>query len=194
MSKKSKKNKSKSTNALKTINKTCGECSVCCTSLLIDTPELAKKAGVDCKNLSPDRGCAIYIDRPSVCRSWKCGWLQVASIPQRLRPDKSKVLIKILPEPGIAMQFSPINKQSVSNLVSDDILYMMRSLILANKIVTISVPTKDNYCSFNQTINEHVSDVMDTKESFRARIADIIRYASIQKTDLRPEIIHVEAI
>ena len=69
----------------------CGNCTVCCMALRII--ELDKEAGRYCKHCLPGKGCGIYATRPGICRSFLCGWRQVAQLGEAWRPDKSGVLM-----------------------------------------------------------------------------------------------------
>lgn len=62
----------------------CGTCSLCCTVLRVD--ELAKPAGRDCVHQRGAHGCAIHATRPSICRSYRCLWLQ-GGLEDHERPD-----------------------------------------------------------------------------------------------------------
>ena len=72
--------------------RSCGACSVCCTSL--EVPELDKAAGQSCSNLTSckSRACSIYNERPDACSTFKCGWL-LGLGNSTLRPDKSGILL-----------------------------------------------------------------------------------------------------
>lgn len=192
MSKKIKKKKKSAINTV--VQKKCGQCSVCCTSLHIDTPELAKEAGVHCKHIAATSGCSIYENRPKVCMHWRCGWLELDGVPHQLRPDRSKVLITTNPQPGVSFKIQPIDEESLTSLLDDDVLLFMRSAILTKLPVAISVPTKPGHCSYIQLIHELVQDVLQEKSAFRARIGELIRHASNQITDKRPVIINVAAL
>ncbi|WP_134798197.1 YkgJ family cysteine cluster protein [Shigella flexneri] len=39
-------------------------------------------ADIPCQHLKHQGGCAIYDERPSVCRTWYCGW-RILDIGQR---------------------------------------------------------------------------------------------------------------
>lgn len=71
--------------------KTCGECSFCCQALEIT--ELAKPAGSPCENCRKGGGCAIYPDRPSICREYECLWKSDRGLPAPMRPDRVGVLL-----------------------------------------------------------------------------------------------------
>ena len=69
----------------------CGDCTVCCTALTIDKPEIQKKSGLTCKNCVSG-GCAIYDTRYPVCRGFYCAWRTVDIFDEDWRPDKSGVM------------------------------------------------------------------------------------------------------
>lgn len=66
----------------------CGECTACCSDLLIDTPELQKQNAVLCTHCTKSGGCSIYDDRPEVCRNWYCLWRQLPNLDDAWRPDR----------------------------------------------------------------------------------------------------------
>ena len=73
----------------------CGECTVCCTALAIDKPEIQKDAGVTCRHCSA--GCTIYETRPALCRDFYCGWRQLPILDDSWRPDRSSVFVELEP-------------------------------------------------------------------------------------------------
>lgn len=75
-------------------NRECGDCTVCCTVLTVDTPDFKKPAGTPCAHLTP-RGCAIHAVRPPICRTWFCAWRRVAEMPDAARPDRSGLLASV---------------------------------------------------------------------------------------------------
>ena len=78
--------------------RTCGDCTVCCTELKVDTKEFRKKAGVPCGHLTP-KGCGIYETRFPICREFLCGWRLCADLKDDWRPDRSGVVIvRLAPE------------------------------------------------------------------------------------------------
>lgn len=74
--------------------RTCGDCTVCCTALQVNSPEFAKPAGVPCGHLTAT-GCGIHAVRPPICRTWFCVWRRVAALPDAVRPDRSGLLISV---------------------------------------------------------------------------------------------------
>jgi hypothetical protein len=65
--------------------KACGACTLCCS--VLEIAELKKPAGPPCPNCRRASGCAIYHDRPQVCRDFECEWLMRRDLPRHLRPD-----------------------------------------------------------------------------------------------------------
>lgn len=80
----------------------CGACNVCCVALTIDDDQLQKPQGYRCRNAKPDNSCAIYPDRPQTCRSFNCGWRLLGWVRAPLRPDTSRVLIRLHRETSAA--------------------------------------------------------------------------------------------
>ena len=58
---------------------------MCCSALEIDY--FKKPPGPKCVNCLSGGGCAIYTDRPEVCRDFECEWLTRRDLPRQLRPD-----------------------------------------------------------------------------------------------------------
>lgn len=75
-------------------DRTCGDCTACCSVLEVDTPDFSKPAGRPCVHLAA-RGCAIHDVRPRICRTWFCAWRRVASMPDEARPDRSGLLASL---------------------------------------------------------------------------------------------------
>jgi uncharacterized protein len=71
--------------------KACGSCTMCCSALEI--AELQKPAGPLCSNCRLGDGCAIYQDRPQVCRDFECEWLTRRDLSRRFRPDLAGVIL-----------------------------------------------------------------------------------------------------
>ena len=75
-------------------DRSCGDCTACCTELTVDTPEFAKPAGTPCIHLT-GRGCGIHPVRPTICRTWFCVWRRDARLPDEARPDRSGLLVSL---------------------------------------------------------------------------------------------------
>jgi Fe-S-cluster containining protein len=80
----------------------CGTCSLCCTILRVD--ELAKRAGFDCIHQRGEEGCGIHPTRPSVCRGYRCLWLQ-GGLEEEERPDATGGVVD-LETTGVGIRLS----------------------------------------------------------------------------------------
>ena len=72
--------------------RSCGECTVCCTALAIETAELRKAPGVACVHCTAT-GCGVYQTRYPICRTYFCGWFGLPDLDDDWRPDRSGILI-----------------------------------------------------------------------------------------------------
>jgi hypothetical protein len=52
----------------------CGSCTSCCT--LLEVTDAGKAVNEWCKYCEAGKGCSIYDQRPQMCRSFSCAWLQ----------------------------------------------------------------------------------------------------------------------
>lgn len=75
-------------------DRACGECTMCCTILKVDTADIRKPAGTRCVHLAA-HGCSIHADRPHICRTWFCAWRRVEGLPDEARPDLSGILVSL---------------------------------------------------------------------------------------------------
>ena len=78
--------------------RTCGECTLCCTAMAIDKPEIQKEAGVTCRHCQG--GCTIRDHWPALCRDYFCGWRRLKIMDDNWRPDRSGVLAEVEQEGG----------------------------------------------------------------------------------------------
>lgn len=100
----------------------CGECTICCTTLKVDTPDFKKPAGTPCVHVGAG-GCAIHAVRPQICRTWYCGWRRAAALPDAARPDRSGLLVSVnyVREPRNCLEGVSINVRLLpgSNAIED---------------------------------------------------------------------------
>ncbi len=65
----------------------CLKCGTCCTAP--DIAALGKPVGVRCRHLGEDLQCAIYDDRPAVCRRYRpdglCLEIAAPTLEQRVK-------------------------------------------------------------------------------------------------------------
>ncbi|MFS7253455.1 YkgJ family cysteine cluster protein [Rahnella rivi] len=135
----------------------CGSCSACCVSLRINEPTLKKQADVPCSNLRPQGGCAIYEDRPSVCKTWYCGWRILPMMGPALRPDRSNLLVRFS---GSDWTFQPVSSDHTSVLMSEEVLSVIGGLVSNGQKTFISIPTKEGYCHSITLINDVLGEAI----------------------------------
>jgi hypothetical protein len=69
----------------------CGECTLCCKLLGIES--LGKPAGAWCAHCKPSGGCGIYESRPQDCRNFICGYLLMPEVDERWKPSVCKFVL-----------------------------------------------------------------------------------------------------
>lgn len=76
----------------------CGDCQLCCK--LVPVEEIDKAAGVKCKAQKFKVGCKVYNTdaMPMSCKFWNCRWLTGDDTEELHRPDRSHVVIDIMPD------------------------------------------------------------------------------------------------
>lgn len=81
----------------------CGSCSACCRVFAV--PEVKTKHFDWCDHCEIGKGCKIYDTRPETCVKYECMWLECKkagmTIPDNLRPDKSKCVISMTTSPHV---------------------------------------------------------------------------------------------
>jgi len=74
------------------MDRRCRDCDACCVVVAVE--EIAKPEQERCphqgKHGKP--GCAIYDERPTSCREWRCGWLEGFGTSKD-RPDKGGIIL-----------------------------------------------------------------------------------------------------
>ncbi len=79
-------------------DRACGPCTLCCTLLRVD--ELDKLGGEPCPQLAADgSGCGIHATRPTICRRYRCLWLQ-GGLEEADRPDRVGAVLDLLTTAG----------------------------------------------------------------------------------------------
>lgn len=69
--------------------RSCGDCTLCCTSILKSSDSLTN---AKCEHVCMT-GCAIYTNRPDACASYTCGWLD-GLLKEEHRPDKTGIVFE----------------------------------------------------------------------------------------------------
>ena len=84
--------------------KSCGACTLCCKLLAIAA--LDKPEGVWCPHVAVGKGCTIYSERPTPCRTFLCGYLMGAQISESWRPNRAKMVL-VFDDQGITVHVDP---------------------------------------------------------------------------------------
>ncbi len=159
----------------------CGECSVCCVLLNIDTPEFQKMPRTDCAHLAPGgkSGCTIHATRPPVCRSYHCAWRCMPELGDGWRPDRSGVLIEFTNEgfpahypqrPGIRIT---ISGTPLETMFQQGFAALLTWLIQAKVTVVISIPGPLGHYPVGTFVNDILKEGVANKDS--ARIVAALR-------------------
>jgi hypothetical protein len=61
-------------------------------------PDFDKAAGERCPHQKHHKGCSIYRNRPFGCRIWNCRWLVHDDTTDIGRPDRSHLVIDLMPD------------------------------------------------------------------------------------------------
>ena len=68
----------------------CGSCTSCCT--LLEVTEVGTAVNEWCKHCEAGKGCTIYDQRPQMCRSFSCAWLQ-GDVDDDWYPEKAGIVV-----------------------------------------------------------------------------------------------------
>jgi hypothetical protein len=159
----------------------CGACDVCCVSLLIDTADLQKHAGVPCHHLDGDRRCGIYETRYAGCRAFHCGYRQLPWLPDTMRPDQAGVVV--LPRmtdgagaPGGQAQASVVFViLDEASLDSDALVTSMIAAVREEVLIELSVQGPPGFASTRIDISEEL--LLPAMMRDRRQIQGILREA-----------------
>lgn len=135
----------------------CGGCTVCCTVLPIETPELRKVPGVTCEHCVGG-GCAIYETRFPICRTYFCGWHSLAALGPEWRPDQSGVLLTPLNEglppgyPDGGIEFLVLTGESA--IQRNGFVELVTRSILAGAATYLAFPGPAGHYSARVLVND----------------------------------------
>ncbi len=157
----------------------CGACNVCCVALTIDDPELQKVQGYRCKNMLPDKGCAIYATRPDTCRRFFCGWRQLKWVPETLRPDISGVLVRLHYEvsqtKGTKKLGVMVTLLTDAALKAEGLAETIGAAVAADIPVFLHVPGPPGYTAAEARMNDVLRNAVLTRD--KAALLEILRRA-----------------
>jgi hypothetical protein len=89
---------------LRSADRVCDGCTLCCKVLAIPDVPTAKDDW--CRHAHKHQGCDIYATRPAPCRSFRCLWLD-GYLPEWARPDKVHGVVFALNEQAIQISEDP---------------------------------------------------------------------------------------
>ncbi len=155
----------------------CGGCSVCCRVLPIDTAEIQKQAGVLCRHVVKEGGCAIHPTRPQICRAYYCGWMMMPDLGEGWRPDKSGVFITA-PGADIPAHFENRNGielliGSVRVLEQKPFVDLVCALVTKKIPVFLAIPGPVAHFPVNILMNDDLADPIGRKDD--AAVAAVLR-------------------
>jgi hypothetical protein len=142
----------------------CGDCTVCCTHLTIDTPGFAKAAGVTCGNCGP-QGCAIYETRYEICRTYRCGWKHATWLPEAMRPDRSGIVIDFTePDaPGYELEARLLAWRDAADFERNPVPDVISSLIENQVLVQIARPGPPGMDGVKTAVNARLGEAIRTR-------------------------------
>ena len=77
-------------------SRSCDGCTRCCEGWL-QAEALGKRffPGQPCHWLSIGKGCTVYEDRPPVCTSFTCAWLDNHFLPEWFKPSDAAIICNL---------------------------------------------------------------------------------------------------
>lgn len=99
----------------------CGDCTICCEVLSIDTRPFKKPAGIMCHH-NRGGGCGIYDTRFPICREWFCAWRLSNTLDDSWRPDRSGILVELVTD-GLPQGYAPPGIKFSLLRSADDVLW-----------------------------------------------------------------------
>lgn len=157
----------------------CGECSVCCVLLTVDTPEFQKLPRTPCVHLGPGgKGCTIHATRFPICHVYHCAWRYLAALGNEWRPDRSGVLLEFqsdgLPahypkRPGLRVTLTG----ATETVFEPGFVVLLTQLIATGVPVILSIPGPKGHYPAAAFLNDALAEPAKAKDS--ARIAAVLR-------------------
>lgn len=152
----------------------CGECTVCCTALFIDSPEFQKLPGVRCPHLCESK-CSVYATRPDTCRTYYCGWRYLAFLSNDWRPDKSGVLLAFTPRAELPAGYeSGVSFILVSRAprgLNRSLYHYAGALVADGVHVQLAVPGPPGHYPAVIVLNEELKDAPSKHDPARIEAA-----------------------
>ena len=157
----------------------CGECSVCCTVLDIDTPEFQKMPRIPCPHLGPGgHGCSIHETTYPVCRTYHCAWRYIEEMSEDWRPDRSGVLLEFQTE-GFPAQYTKLPGLRITitgpreTVFDPSFATLLTTLIKAEIPATLSILAPPKHFPVGIFVNDELKAGVMARDS--ARIVATLR-------------------
>jgi hypothetical protein len=149
----------------------CGDCTVCCTDLNIDEPELVKLSGHPCVNCTSS-GCGIYGRRPSVCQEFYCGWRRIPWLGEAWRPDRIGILLRFLDpdeacpdEPDVELAIAFDLRRPDRQLIGPLLAEACGTLIEAGIPTFLTVPGAAGHAAGRVRLNVPLAPIVATRDA-----------------------------
>jgi hypothetical protein len=168
--------------------RTCGDCTVCCTAMAIDKPEIQKEAGVTCRHCAG--GCTIYDTRPPLCRDYHCGWRQLAILDESWRPDRSGVFVELEPMQGQTGLSLVLVGNPLKTLRQPWFIDFVAAGVRGNIPLSLGIPGPRGHQGASLLLNTH--DMLAAANHTRAAVKEILEQELklLSSHDFPPRHIH----
>ena len=146
------------------LERPCGDCSVCCTHMTIDSPGFTKAAGLTCEHcLSP--GCGIYESRFDICRTYRCGWKHAGWLPEAMRPDRCGVVIDFTEadDPAYELEARLLAYRDAADFERNPVPDVICSLIENRVLVHIARPGPPGRPGAKTAVNAGLGEAIRTR-------------------------------
>jgi hypothetical protein len=170
----------------------CNECSECCITLMVDTPEFQKMPGRPCKHLCAGGGCSIYTTRFPVCRGWHCAWRYFDFLGEEWRPDRSGILLNFIEEeklpPGYEMGLIFSVASQPSGDLDPSLGDFVARLITAGILVVVAVNGPPGHWPAQTHLNEAMKEAASAGDLGRIGVAfsEALALARAQPESFKP--------
>jgi len=138
-------------------DRTCGECTACCTELAITLDGMRKLPGTPCEHCIATGGCAIYATRPGVCRDYHCLWRSIPQLPEAWRPDRAGFMFDFEPlGPAFPGKFGvkAILIGAPELLQSDEVVGVLAGFVENGTTLFLSIPGPPGMTGAQSLVND----------------------------------------
>ncbi len=123
--------------------KTCGTCTECCNGTLVGKAFNERFfPGKPCIAISLNKGCSRYEDRPLMCSSFSCAWLDDPDMPDWMKPEFSNAIITSEEVEGVT--YMTFRESSYRKTTTEVVVYFLE-LVALKKAVIKRMYINNNY-------------------------------------------------